>query len=299
MDSIQAMRTMLMVVDQGSFTAAAERLDLSTALVSKYVRQLEQQLGARLLNRTTRSMHLTETGQAYVERARQLLAEFDELEAAIQDRQAAPRGTIRLSAPVSFGELCLAPILADYLRQYPEVSIELHLTDRFVNLIEEGVDLAVRIARLEDSSMIARRLSATRVVVCASPDYLTANGAPEAPPDLGRHPCILDRNFRTPSRWPFVQDGALFEVEVSGRFSVNGARCARTIALAGAGIARIPSYAIEADLAEGRLIELFADLAPEELGIYAIYPQHRYLAAKVRMLIDLVGLRLGEQAGRG
>ena len=292
MDTIKTMRTLVAVVDQGSFTAAAERLDMSTALVSKYVGQLEQRLGTRLLSRTTRAMHMTEAGQAYVERARRLLSEFDELEAAVQERDQVPRGPMVVSAPVSFGELCLAPVLADFLNRYPEVSIEVRLTDRFVNLVEEGIDLAIRIARLDDSTLVARRLSSTRVVVCAAPGYIATHGAPASLEDLSRHPCVIDRNFRSPWQWSFTREGKRIEIDVAGRFVVNGARFARTITLAGSGIARIPAYAIEDDLAKGELTALFTDQEAEPLGIYAVYPQHRFLAAKVRMLIDLLSTRL-------
>ena len=293
MDPILAMRSFVAVVDQGSFTAAAERLDLSTALVSKYVRQLEQRLDTRLLHRTTRVLRLTESGRAYLERARQLLAEFDELEAAIQDRPQTPRGRLVISAPVAFGESRLAPILADYLRAYPELSIDLRLSDRYVRLVEEGIDLSVRIGRLDDSSLIARRLASARIIVCAAPDYLERRGVPTAPGDLAGHDCILDRNYRNPARWPFVRDGLEFEVEVAGRMTANGARCVRNLALAGAGIARIPSWAIDEDLEAGRLVALFADLEPEPIGIHAVYPERRYLATGVRLLIEVLAQRLG------
>jgi DNA-binding transcriptional LysR family regulator len=293
MDTLVGMRTFATVVAAGSFTAAGERLGMSTALVSKYVGQLEERLGARLLHRTTRSLTLTEIGQVYVERCRQLIDEVDELEAAIHDRQAAPTGKLIVTAPVTFGEMYLTSAIADFLKTHPAIAVDLRLTDRFVGLVDEGIDVAVRIAELEDSTLIARRLAPARVVVCASPAYLEQHGAPLRPGDLAGHQCIVDTNFRNGSLWSFKVDGAPATVRVSGPFSVNSAAAARTMVLAGAGIGLIPTYAVGEDIARGSIAVLLEPFEAVRLNIYAVYAHNRHLAAKVRAFVDFAATRFG------
>ena len=286
MDTIDGMRTFAAVAAAGSFTEGGRRLGLSTKLVSKYVRQLEQRLGVQLLSRTTRSVRLTDVGQAYYERCLGLLDEFDEIEAAVQDRQAQPKGRIRITAPTSFGELDLTRALAAFLRDQPGIAIDLQLTDRHVSLVEEGFDLGIRIGALEDSAMIARKLAPARVVVCAAPDYLARAGRPAHPADLADHPCIVDTNFRVAPHWPFIVDGERISVKVAGRFTVNTPRAASEMAIAGLGIALCPLYAAGPAVEAGRLEILFAMHEAFDFAIYAIYPPNRHLTGRVRALVD-------------
>ena len=294
-------RTYATVVATGSFTAAADRLGISKALTSKYVGHLEEHLGVRLLNRTTRRLSVTEAGQAYYQPCQQLLYDLDELEAAVQDQQAAPKGRLRVAAPTTFGELYLTRAVADYLEGRPGVSVELVLADRFVNLIEEGFDLALRIGELEDSSLIARRLAPSRLVVCAAPEYLArAGGAPQHPTELASHDCIIDTNFRAADNWPFAADNWPFQegqrpfsVKVNGRFAVNNALAVREVLLAGQGIGLCPTYAVGRDLRAGRLQVVLEDFEVLRFGIYAVYPHNRHLAAKVRSFVDFLLDRFG------
>ena len=288
MDVLTGMRTYAAIVTTGSFTAAAERLGISKALTSKYLGQLEEHLGVRLLNRTTRKLNMTEAGQAYYSRCRQLLDELDELEAAIRDQQEAPQGKLVISAPTTFGEARLTRAIAEYLDQHPRVVIELLLADRYVSLVDEGFDLAIRIGNLADSSLIARRLTSTPIILCAAPGYLAQAGTPQHPAELQSHHCIIDTNFDSPENWPFHVDGKRVSIKINGQFRVNNALAAREMALAGQGIALCPGYVLEKDLKAGRLTALLDHYNPLDYGIYAVYPHNRHLAAKVRSFVDFL-----------
>lgn len=294
MDTIDGMKTFVAVVTEGSFTAAANQTEMSTALVSKYISQLEDRLGVRLLNRTTRSLTLTEVGSAYFDRCKKLLEQFDELEATVQNRDTKPQGTLIVSAPITFGVLHLSEAIGEFIDAYPEVNIDLRLTDRLVNLVEEGVDVAIRISELVDSTLIARRLAPTRIVVCATPDYLEKRGHPLHPDDLLEHCCIVDRNFRNGSNWKFQENGKEKYVSVDGRIIVNNAESVRKIVLADSGIALIPSFVIGQDIKQGRLKILLPEYEGSNLGLYAIYAHNKYLAAKVRVFVDFCIQRFGE-----
>ncbi len=293
MDTIVGMRTFITVVTAGSFTAASERLDMSTALVSKYIGQLEERLGVRLLNRTTRSLALTEIGRVYFERCQQVVDDIDELEAVVKDQRSAPSGKLIIAAPLTFGEMYLTPAIADFLNEQQAITIDLRLTDRFVGLVDEGVDIAIRIAELEDSSLIARRLAPARIAVCASPAYLKQHNEITHPDDLVRHNCIVDTNFRNGSMWPFAVDGKRKIVKVEGRFCVNSAAAVREMLLRGEGIGFIPTYAVGEDIRQGRLAVVLEPFEVINLGIYAVYTPNRHLAAKVRAFIDFMVARFG------
>ena len=292
MDTIEGMRSFAAVAAEGSFTAGGRRLGLSTKLVSKYVRQLEERLGVQLLNRTTRSVALTDVGRVYYERCLHLLDAFDEVEAAVQDRHSKPRGRIRMTAPTSFGEQHLTHLLAGFLQQEPEISIDLELTNRHVSLVEEGFDLGLRISSLADSSMIARKLAPMRVVVCAAPAYLERAGRPDHPAALVTHDCIIDTNFRVAPHWPFIVEDAPVSVTVSGRFHVNTPRATAEMAAAGLGVALCPLYAAQAYIDRGELEILFAEQEAIDFSIYAIYPHNRHLTARVRALVDYLAAEL-------
>lgn len=293
MDILTGMRTYAAVVSTGSFTAAADRLGISKALTSKYVGQLEEHLGVRLLNRTTRQLNMTEAGQAYYQRCRQLLDDIAELEAAVRDQQEAPQGRLVVAAPTTFGEIYLTRAVADYLDEQPGVSVDLVLADRYVNIVDEGFDLAVRIGELADSSLVARRLAPARIVACAAPEYLARMGVPRHPDELQSHSCIIDTNFRTAENWPFQEEGRRFTIKVNGRFQVNNAVAVREMVVAGQGIALCPMYIIEEDLRDGRLQVLLQNHEVLDYGIYAVYPHNRHLAAKVRTFVDFLVRRFG------
>ncbi len=290
MDLINGMRTFVQVVASGSFTRAAEQRGVSKKLVSKYIAALETHLGTRLLQRTTRSLSLTEAGALYHARCVPLLEELDAMEDELQTQTARPRGRLLISAPVTFGELHLVPLLAAFRSDYPEISVELRLNDRYVSLAEEGFDLAIRIGELEDSALVARKLAPAAFLACASPEYLSRNGTPEHPEDLKSHDCILDSNLRSGANWPFLIDGRKRNVAVSGALTVNSARSARDFALQGCGIAFCPAYVVDPDFESGRLIPLLTDFCALELSVYAVYESNRNLSPKVRAFIDfLVG----------
>lgn len=288
MDTLDGMRAFAAVAQVGSFTRAAEQLGLSTALVSKYVGKLEDRLGVRLLHRTTRSLTLTEIGAAYLERCRVVLDDFDDLEASVQDRQGQPRGHLVMTAPLTFGEMYLTTSVAKYLDMYPEMTVDLRLTDRFVGLIDEGVDLAIRIAELTDSALVARRLASVRVITCASRRYLEEHGSPSTPFDLSDHPCIIDTNFRTPFSWSFQVDGERLNIPVKGRFAVNSASASRAMVLNDAGIGMVPTYAICDDVRAGHAVPILEQFEASNLGVYAVYLPNRHLASKVRTFIDFL-----------
>lgn len=288
MDILICMRTYAAVVSTGSFTQAADRMGISRALTSKYVGRLEEHLGVRLLNRTTRKLNLTEVGRAYYQRCRQLIEDLDELEAAVRHQQASPQGQLRIAAPTTFGESYLTPLVADYLNQQPGVDIELVLADRFVDIVDEGFDLAVRIGSLDDSSLIARRLAPMKVSVCASPAYLKVAGIPLHPRDLAQHNCVIDTNIKDPEQWMFMERARPLRIRVRGRFRVNSAQAVREMLLTGAGIGLCPRYVIDEDLRKGRLALLLQDCQCTEYGVYAVYSHSRHLAAKVRTFVDFL-----------
>jgi DNA-binding transcriptional LysR family regulator len=306
MDRFDEINAFAAVADARSFTQAARRLGVSSAQVSKLVARLENRLGARLLNRTTRDVSLTDTGRAYLERARTLLDDFDALESLVRD-QAGPKGLLKVSAPMSFGTNQLTPALLDFAAAFPEVSLEVSQTDRMVNLVEEGFDVAVRIGQLADSSLIARRLAPVRLVTCAAPAYLQAAGAPAEPQDLAKHECIIDTNMRDPFVWAFGQGGERHDVRVHGRLRFAGADACVAAARRGLGIASTPAFAAADDLREGRLIPLLCAYEPQLIFVHAVYPHGRHLAGKVRAFVDFLAERYagepawhqgwGEQAG--
>jgi DNA-binding transcriptional LysR family regulator len=290
MDRFDEISAFAAVADARSFTQGARRLGVSSAQISKLVARLENRLGARLLNRTTRDVSLTDTGRAYLERARGLLEDFEALEGSVRD-QSGPRGALKISAPVSFGANQLMPALLDFAAAYPEVSLDVSSTDRMVNLVEEGFDVGVRIGELADSSLIARKLAAVRLVTCASPDYLQAAGTPAIPEDLVRHEAILDNNMRDPTVWMFGGQSERQEVRVHGRLRLGGADACVAAARRGLGVTITPAFAAADDLRAGRLTPLLCAYEPQLIHVHAVYPHARHLAAKVRVFVDFLAAR--------
>lgn len=266
-------------------------------MVSKHVQTLEERLGVRLLNRTTRRVSATEVGQNYYEHCVRILSELEEADRAAGDLQTAPRGLLRITASVSFGMRHLAPAIADYLVTYPDVSIELSLDDPYVDLLEDRFDVAIRLGRLADSSLMARKLGAVETILCASPAYLSKNGAPHTPQDLVGHNCLVYTYATPQSTWHFVdQNGKEDAVRISGRFLANSGDALLTLALKDAGIILAPDYIVEDELRAGRLIRLLPGYATIATPVYAVYPHSRYLSAKTRTLIDFLASRFGHSA---
>ena len=296
MDRIGAMQVFVKVVEAGSFARAAERLDISTSVASRQVADLEAHLQARLLNRTTRRLSLTESGQAFYERALQLLADLQEAEQAAAQNVAAPRGTIKLNAALAFGILHLAPVIDDYLARYPEVSIDVTLADRVVDLVEEGYDLALRISELRSPNLIARKIGITHTVVCAAPAYLKRHGTPRRPADLEGHNCLQYAYAAAAADWRFVHaDGKEEVVRVKGNLRANNGNLLREAALRGLGIIREPTFQVGEDLRAGRLVRLLTDCEEPELPIYAVYMSRKHLSAKVRSFVDFLAGHFGER----
>lgn len=294
MDRLGAMEAFVRVVEARSFSEAARRLGSSKSAVSRQIGALEAELGAPLFQRTTRSLALTEAGRGYFERAARILADIEDANLAVGQLQAAPRGRLRVSAPMSFGFLHLAPALPEFLARYREVAVDLAMNDRFVDLVEEGFDIAVRIGALEDSSLIARKLAPIRRVLCASPAYFKARGSPQTPDDLKRHECLCNSNLAASREWRFMApDGSPWRVEVGGRLSANNGDALRVAAVAGLGLANLPTFIVGGDLHAGVLATALDGFIPQDLTLNALYPQSRHLSPKVRALVDFLADRFG------
>ncbi|WP_367718125.1 LysR family transcriptional regulator [Nitratireductor sp. GISD-1A_MAKvit] len=295
MDTLSRMRAFVDVVEAEGFSAAARKVGKSKALLSKYVRELEDELGALLLNRTTRQLSLTEAGHTYYARAVELLRDVEDLAEAVRDSSGDVRGRIRLSAPRTFADAPVGQSLIDFAKAYPDITLEINLDDRFVDLVEEGFDVAIRVTKLSDSSLIARRLAPFRVVLCASPELLALHGEPSSPLELSQLPCIVDTNSRYRQNWPFRDgDGEIVNVPVTGRIEVNSPMAARAAALSGLGFAILPDFIADPEIRTGGLVPLLQDNAANGAGIYAIYPHRRYLPAKVRAFVDFLARWLKE-----
>ena len=293
MDRLQAMKVFARVARLGGFSAAARELDLSTTAVSRHVSQLEEHLRVRLLQRTTRRLSLTDVGAAYLERCERILADLHELEDALCQGQQNPRGRLRITAGVSFAQEQLGAVMPTFVRRYPELEVELLLSDRHLDLIGEGLDLAVRIGRLPDSSLFARRLAPIRHAVCASPAYIAANGAVTAPGQLSRHTCIIDTN--QPKTWWFQGPDGEQTVTVTGRYRVNSAHGACDAVIAGLGLAYLPTFVAGPRIESGAIVPQLAGYRTTELAMYAVYPENRYLSAGVRAFIDLLVDHFGDE----
>lgn len=289
MDTLTRMRAFIDVVEAEGFSAAARKIGRSKALLSKYVRELEDELGALLLNRTTRQFSLTEAGHTYYSRASEIVREVDNLADAVRETSSDIRGRIKLSAPRTFADAPVGQSLIDFAKQYPDIVLDIHLDDRFVDLVEEGFDLAVRISRLENSSLIAKRLAPFSTRLCAAPELIERVGMPTRPQDLSRMPCIVDTNGRWLSNWPFKgDDGDAVSVPVSGPMEVNSPMAARAAAVAGLGFSILPDFIAAPEIAAGRLVPLLDNRILHDGGIYAVYPHRRYLPAKVRVFVDFL-----------
>lgn len=288
MDTLTRIRAFIDVVEAEGFSAAGRKVGRSKALLSKYVRELEDELGALLLNRTTRQFSLTEAGHTYYRTASDILKEIDNLADLVREKNADLKGRLRISAPRTFVDADVGRSLIEFGKEHPDLMLEVFADDRFVDLVEEGLDVAIRITRLEDSGLIARKLAPFMLDVCAAPSVVEKHGPFAHPSDLSRVPCIVDTNGRTLNNWRFIGPGggAPFSVSVESRLEVNSPIAAMRAAVAGLGIAMLPDFVARPAIESGELVTLFGDFMPTDRGIYAIYPHRRYLPAKVRVFVD-------------
>ena len=293
MDKLASLRAFNKIVERGSFAAAGRELRLSRSAISKYVRDLEHELGVQLLRRTTRSASPTENGLAYYERSRAILAELEEADQAVSRLQAEPRGMLRVNAPMSFGTLHLARAIGDFMARYPELKIQLLLSDQLVDPVQEGYDVTLRIAALAVSTLIARKIVAARRVICAAPAYLERRGRPLRPEDLRGHDCLSYGHLATGNQWKLTGADGDHWIEVPWMLCSNNAEALCDAAVAGRGIALLPTFIAGAALQNGALVTVLSDYHPPALSLYALYPQTRHLSVKVRVFIDFLVERFG------
>ncbi|MBW8183538.1 LysR family transcriptional regulator [Shewanella nanhaiensis] len=293
MDTFSAIPVFVAVIESGSFSQAASRLGISKSAVSKRIRQLEDKLGVQLLHRTTRQLSLTEAGERYFEYALKSYIAAAEGVDSVTQLQGNPKGELKVNSPMSFGRLHIAPLVADFLAKYPDITLNMVMDDRVVDLVEGGFDLAIRAGNLQDSTLIARRLAPCRSVICAAPEYLEKLGTPLIPTDLSRHNCINYAYFSGGSEWTFHMDTGPLKVKVSGNYRVNNSEALQKAILSGLGIAKIPTFIVGQDIAEGKLIPLLTDYQLPMQTFYAVFPERQHLPAKVRVFLDFILERLG------
>jgi len=296
MDKLKCMQVFAEVAKAGSFVAAANELGISKAMATKYVAQLEAHLDARLLNRTTRKLSLTETGVGYLNRCQEILEDVEEAESAVTHLQQNPKGLLHISSPPFFGAYHLTPAIAAFSQLHTDLRFNLTLQATAPDLIEQGLDISILLDSLPDSNLIARRIARSEVVVCASPDYLNHAGYPETPEHLPSHPCLSSSTLGSDNRWTFKRDGTSIVVKVNGPVKCNMVGAIRSAALNAMGIALLPSYIIGPDLRAKRLIALFKDYEPAFLDIHAVYPHRKHLSAKVVMFLDFLCERIRPQS---
>lgn len=293
MDKLASLRAFTKVVELGSFSEAGRALRLSRSAISKYINDLENELGVQLLNRTTRQVSPTENGQVYFERAIGVLSELDAADQAVTHLQATPRGLLRVNAPMSFGTLQLGPAIADFMERYPELRIQLVLSDAQVDPVQDGLDVTLRIAELESSSLIARKIMPVDRVVCASPDYFERHGTPKHPSDLRDHNCLAYGFLSTGNQWKLTGRDGDHWIQPPWTLCVNNAEVLRDAAINARGIAVLPVFIAADALGDGRLRACLTDYHPPQLALYAIYPPTQHLAVKVRLFIDFLVERFG------
>ena len=293
MDKLNSIRAFTKVVQHSSFAAAARDLRLSRSAVSKHVIELEQELGVQLLSRTTRSVTATENGQAYYERCLAILSDLEEADLSATRLQAEVRGLLRINAPMSFGTLHLARAVADFMEKYPDLRIQLLLSDQQVDPVQEGFDVTLRIADLPSSSMIARRIAPARRAICASPSYLARHGTPKHPDDLRGHACLTYGHLATGNQWKLTGPDGDHWIAIPWTLCINNAEVLRDAAVQGRGIALLPTFIAGADFQQGRLATILPGYQAPEISIYAIYPETRHLSLKVRVFIDFLVERFG------
>ncbi|BDA86055.1 LysR family transcriptional regulator [Aureimonas sp. SA4125] len=292
MDTLTRMRAFIAVIENEGFSAAARKTGRSKALLSKYVRELEDELGVLLINRTTRQIALTGAGEVYLARASAILSDLESLNEEAREATGEAKGRIRVSAARTFGDAELGHSLVDFAVAHPDISLDIHLDDNFVDLVEDGFDVAIRMTRLSDSAMIARRLASLDLALCASPALIERLGRPTHPSELANFPAVIDSNSRMFSSWSFrdPETGEPFPVPVSGQFTANSPVTVRAAVRAGLGFAMIPEFVVRADIAAGRLVTVLETFMPQEAGIYAVFPHRRHLPLRVRLFVDFLAV---------
>ena len=294
MDVLKGMNIFCEVANQRGFAPAARSLNLSTSAVSRYVMDLEAWLGVQLFQRTTRSLSLTVAGSVYLDRCQRVITEVEEIQSAAIDQRVEPQGLLRATAPVFVAKNFLQEVLPEYFRRYPKVELDLLVSDRFIDLVGEGFDVAVRAGVLEDSSLIARRLADGGLVLIAAPGYLEEHGAPENVEALNDHNCLVDTAPGYGNRWPLSGDKKQKSVTVSGNFRVNSGELVRELAIAGQGIALLPRFMVARDISDGALVTVLEGSVTFKGGIYAVYPKHRHVSPSVRSFVNFLESKAGE-----
>ena len=294
-DGVTAMRVLTSVVEAESFAGAAEKLDLSRGMATRYVAQLEAHLGVRLLNRTTRRLSLTEAGSDYYPRATHVLAMIEEAETSAAQNASVPRGTLRVTSSVIFGARHLGAAISAYLRRHPQVQVELSLNERVVDLVDEGFDLAIRVAARIDPGLVARRITPVRAFACASPAYLKTHATPTSPEQLAGHNCLVYPHPVHQGGWHFKRGGEERTVPVSGTLRGNNGDSLVSAAIDGLGVIFEPTFLVYEALREKKLVRLLPDWQSEELWVFAVYPNRKFLAPKVRSFIDFLVERFGPE----
>lgn len=298
MDRLECDRMFIAVIETSSFVGAADQLKTSSGQASKLVSRLESDLGVQLLKRTTRSVSPTEAGMAYYERLRPLIDELEALDLDIRNIAQSPRGRLRITAPLTFGIVELAPALTEFAALYPDIELDVSFSDRVAHVVDEGFDMAVRIGRPGDSSLVMRKLCAVRLVVVAAPGYLERHGTPEAPEDLAHHSCIIDTNFAEPGKWPFRSaTGPSGSARVQGRFRFSNAEACLVAAQAGLGLACVPGFVAGEAIRAGRVTPVLQAFEPEPYDVHVLYPPSRHLSTKVRLLVDMLAERYRGRPG--
>lgn len=296
MDKFASLNAFTRVVEEGGFAAAGRVLGLSRAQVNKSVIKLEEELRVHLLNRTTRAVAATPTGRAFYERARTILDDLAEAEAAIRDEQDEPRGVLKINAPMSFGTMHLAPALADFLLKHPQIRVELILNDRFVDPVAEGFDITVRIAERADvTSLIDHEIVEVKRVICAAPEAIRRFGEPKAPKDLSDLPCLHYGNLPTGKTWRMVGPDGVVETRVNGVFCSNNGEVLRDAAIKGLGFTKLPTFIVGAELQEGRLVSVLPDYEAPSIFLTLLYPPNRHLSTRIRLLVEFFYERFGDR----
>ena len=287
-DLLDGVAVFVGVINTGSFTAAAEALGHSTSYVSKTVTRLEKRLGSRLLNRTTRTISLTDAGRAYFERCNQIVIDAENAQRSISQLQDNPKGLLRVNAPVSFGSMYLLDHLSEFMKRFPEITLEVEFNDRMIDVVAEGYDVVIRAGQIRDSNLVARKFTTSKSIVVASPAYSKNNGRPEMVSELENHACLAYSLIPNPTLWEFMKDGNRTVVKVTPRLMCNNAAIEVAMAVNGIGIGRIPLFCCEQEIAEGTLEIILDDYEQPEIGVYAVYPHRQYLTAKVRAFVDFL-----------
>lgn len=296
MDTFDGLKTVIAVVQTGSFTAAGERLGLSKALVSKYIAQVETQLGVRLFNRSTRRLVLTDAGNLYYQDAMPLVEKLTQLTDKVSGSQSEPTGLLRITASTTFGDTCLAKHLPEFIKQYPKLNVELQLSDRRVDMLEEGIDIVIRAGTVDDSSLVSRKINHVPLILCASPEYLANKGTPKYPDDIKHHHCIVDSNFKMGKKWPFMdQRGNQGVLNINSNISVNSPRSVKEFVLSGLGIALIPKFLVASALQQKHLEEVLPDYQMQSYTYYAIYPRSKYIAQKTNAFIEFLHQQFSDE----